>query len=105
MTEHYVYCIARGRRGQWEAFCLDFDLAVQGRSFEEVMEQLKQAIVGYVDAAMNESPDVRKALLNRRVPLMTRVLWRLRLAMWALLNGGRRDNDETTAAFPVTCPA
>jgi hypothetical protein len=25
-------CIAHGRPGSWEAICLDFDLAVQGRA-------------------------------------------------------------------------
>ena len=29
-------CYAERHHGQWEAFCLDFDIAVQGSSFEEV---------------------------------------------------------------------
>jgi len=32
----YLSAFARGRDESWEAFCLDFDLAVQGNSLEEV---------------------------------------------------------------------
>ncbi|WP_256445687.1 hypothetical protein [Skermanella sp. TT6] len=37
-------CIAEGRDGEWEAFCLDLDLAVAGTSFEEVYRDLNKAI-------------------------------------------------------------
>ena len=38
----YLYGIAHGREGMWEAFSLVLDLAVQGRSFEEVSERLRR---------------------------------------------------------------
>ena len=39
-----VIGVARVRGTQWETFCLDYDVAVQGRSFEEVQASLVQGI-------------------------------------------------------------
>ena len=44
-------CFAKGRPGEWEAICLDYDIAVQGRSFEEVEKFLSEAIDDYVESA------------------------------------------------------
>ena len=101
--KQYLLCIARGRDQGWEAFCLDFDLAVQGRSFEEVASLLKTSIKAYVEAAMSEPEPVRQQLLNRSVPLRTMLMWRLRVALWALFS--RKRDDGSTFGFPVSCPA
>jgi predicted RNase H-like HicB family nuclease len=60
-----VLCVASGRDSQWEAFCLDYDLAVQGQSFEEVRGLLKDAIEMYVDTAVKEPEPNRSRLLAR----------------------------------------
>ncbi len=100
----YLLCIAHGRDSKWEAFCLDYDLAVQGNSFEEVRGRLHHAIEAYVHAAMAEpDPVSRRELLHRAVPLRTRLLWRFRVALWALLS--REREHESTFGFPVSCPA
>lgn len=69
--ERRLYCIASGRDHQWEAFCLDFDLAVQGQSYEEVRHSLHRAILHYVHEAIEQPEPARTALLKRRAPIRT----------------------------------
>lgn len=68
MTSRSFLCYAHGRDGDWEAICVDLDVAVQGASFEEVQMLLNEAVVEYVDAPMFETPKVRAQLLNRKAP-------------------------------------
>jgi hypothetical protein len=42
-----VLCFAQGREGRWEGICLDYDIAVAGRSFEEVRAVLTEAVRTY----------------------------------------------------------
>ena len=85
-----------------EAFSLDFDIAVQGRSFEEVSELLAEAIQAYVESAMEEPEPIRQALLERSAPFRTRLMWAFRVALWALLR--KKRTEESTFGFPVSCP-
>jgi len=55
VAERLVLCLARGRPGDWEAICLDFDIAVQGESFEQVENLLMTSVRAYVEDAMKES--------------------------------------------------
>jgi len=65
----YLRCYAEGRPGEWEAFCLDFDLAVQGESLPEVIESLDTAISLYLER-VGELPAAEKSrFLRRRAPL------------------------------------
>ena len=98
-----LWCVARGRNHEWEAFCLDFDLAVQGRSFEEVISLLKEAIQLYVQTAMHEAEPARSALLSRAAPFGIKLAWRLRIALWALF--ARKRAEESTFGFPLSCHA
>jgi hypothetical protein len=70
-----LFCVARGHQGEWEAFCLDLDLAVQGRSFDEVKDQLERVVAGYVDSALAEPEPARSQLLHRRAPFSVRLTW------------------------------
>jgi predicted RNase H-like HicB family nuclease len=99
----YLYGIAHGRDGVWEAFSLDFDLAVQGRSFEEVSEGLREAISTYLQDVAAEQEPARSRLLRRRVPLHVRLTWAWRF-FWFALRGGKSDSDSTVW-LPVACPA
>ncbi len=65
----HVVCYAHGRPGDWEGLCIDFDIAVQGRSFHEVQKRLEEAVAEYVAAAIEEAPEDRDRLLGRRAPL------------------------------------
>ena len=98
-----LYCVARNRGAMWEAFCLDFDLAVQGRTFEEVRQHLSHAVMEYVAEADQHDAQVRDRLLSRKAPLSVRALWRWRLALAAIFGGG--DNEKFAYGFPVSCHA
>jgi predicted RNase H-like HicB family nuclease len=65
-------CYAEGRDGDWEAICLDLDIAVQGSSFEEVFGSLQQAISLYLETVTDLPAEERDALLHRPAPLPLR---------------------------------
>lgn len=97
-----VLCYARGVPGDWEAFCVDFDIAVQGETFEQVAALLNEAVLSYADDACHEDQATTRRLLHRRAPLF----WRLRLAGSFLLHTvlGARDR-KYQAGFDLPCPA
>jgi predicted RNase H-like HicB family nuclease len=99
----YLQAVAHGRNGQWEAFSLDFDLAVQGRSFEEVSDLLKQAVYAYVASAMEQPEPAKSKLLQRTVPRRVRLVWGLKIAIWTMFH--KKRTQESTFGFPVSCPA
>lgn len=103
-TTRVARCIAHGRNGDWEAFCIDFDIAVQGRTLEEVKQALSEAICTYVEQAMAESPADRQRLLNRRMPLLTRIqlYWPFLVNALFPRKKGSRDHQ---AGFELPCPA
>ena len=73
--------------GLWVALCLDFDLAAQGESFQDVRTRLDAMIDDYVeDALTGEDRAHAPSLLNRRAP------WRywLRYYWFALVRTIRR---------------
>ena len=95
-------CFAKGSEDGWEAICVDFDLAVQGDSFEDVHTLLMEAISGYVESALHEEPEVRDRLLNRSAPIWVRT--RLALSfLWGALR--HKNNGHDTAGFSMPCPA
>jgi hypothetical protein len=97
-----LLCFARGHEGSWEGLCVDYDIAVQGASFGQVQADLAAAIADYVEAAMGEDQATSAKLLARRAPLRVRLMWTARI-LWT---AWRRDADrDTSASFPVACPA
>ena len=70
-------CYAWGKPGDWEALCVDLDIATQGGSFEEVKRDLELAVEDFLDYAA-ELPELdRKSVLSYRTPW----LLRMRLAL------------------------
>lgn len=68
-TKLVLRCYAHKKDVQWQAFCLDFDLAVQGETFEDVKAKLEDQIMDYVnDALIGEDREYAEVLLNRRAP-------------------------------------
>lgn len=98
-----LLCYAHGRDTEWEAICVDLDIAVQGRSFDEVRSLLSSAIASYVADAAAESPRDALRLLTRRAPFHVRAVLALRLAWYNLMHG--KQDREMQASFPVLCPA
>ena len=96
-----LLCFAQGTDGDWEAACPDLDIAVQGRSYEEVYDLLNTAIQGYVQAALHEDDATRERLLRRRAPFLVRVSYLLGFlrAAWT-----SRD-DRLRHGFTVPCAA
>jgi hypothetical protein len=82
LMERILHCYVEGRPGQWEAICIDFDLAVQGRSFDEAMTELQVAIREYLDYIKSLPEPERQRFFNRRVPLLVRVRFMLRAIIW-----------------------
>jgi len=99
----YFFGVAQGAGSEWDAFSLDFDLAVQGDSFDEVRGRLEEAITEYVNCALAEPPQVRRKLLSRKAPLHVRLFWGYRFLRASL--SGREDARISTAGFPVPCHA
>jgi hypothetical protein len=101
-----LVCFASGRPGEWEAICLDYDIAVQGRSFDDVQRLLRLSIDDYIESARQETPEVRDRLLNRRVPAR---VWLGYILGFVWHNLGRRrnrdDGDRLEHSFQMSCPA
>ena len=88
-----LHCYAEGRPGQWEGFCIDFDLAVQGASLDEVKTKLHEQIELYIATAFDLPNEAdRTRLLTRQAPLWfrVRVWWRMLTA----LNNGSADRKQ-----------
>lgn len=104
MATKKLTCFARGRPGEWEAICLDFDIAVQGQSFEEVMALLDVSIADYVESARQETPKVRDRLLRRAAPAHIRLGY-LVAFLWHNLRHRQKDDDRLEHSFQMPCPA
>ncbi len=62
-------CYAEMVEGQWQAFCLDLSLAVQGESLPEAQDKLLNMIREYVcDALIGEDKEYANQLMSRRAP-------------------------------------
>jgi hypothetical protein len=69
-------CYAEKKQEHWQAFCLEFDLAVQAESFQEAKSKLEAQIVDYVtDALVGEDKEYADQLLSRRAPLRHWAKW------------------------------
>ena len=98
-----IWCYAEGRPGNWEAVCLDFDLAVQGGSFDEVYKELNESISMYLEYVRGLPRDEQVRFLSRKVPFGLRMKFILILLVTTLFNNGRNDRD--CAGFLVHCKA
>lgn len=93
-------CYAERSHGKWQAFCVDFDLAVQGDSFEEVYAALNVAIRDYVER-VHELPEPDRArLLNRRAPITSRLAFLAGLICTALRSRGGEDDERHGYTLP-----
>ena len=93
-----VWCYAEGQPGNWEAICLDFDLSVQGESFDQVYRDLHESILMYLDY-IDELPKEEQAqFLNRQVPLTLRLKFISLLLLSAFKTG---MNEKDRASFLV----
>jgi predicted RNase H-like HicB family nuclease len=95
-------CYAEGRDGEWEAICLEFDIAVQGETFEQVFHDLKEAIHLYVESVLELPVVDQKRLLHRPAPMSLRIKY-----LWHTLRSTFKsddDNPKMRADFTAFCP-
>jgi len=102
-----IACYVEQRGNEWEGVCIDFDLAVQGHSFEEVRVKLGRAIQEYVGYVRSLPESEQEQFWNRRVPLSTRVLFVLRV-LKTYLSAPRHHGDDHFhgyGSYTLPCPA
>lgn len=90
-------CYAEGKGNQYEAICLDLDIAIQGSSFTEVYEGLDAAIADYLEYVATLPAEEQKTLLNRRAPLVDRLRFVWHALLISLFHDGR--NGKTRHEF------
>ncbi len=95
-----LHCYAEGRQGEWEAICLDLDIAVQGHSFEDVYDSLKRAIALYLETGDALPERERAGLLDRPAPLAVRWKFFARAAQFLV-----RDSRNGKYQHQFTIPA
>ena len=62
-------CFAERTGDQWQAFCVDLNLAAQADTFEEAREKLEAMARDYVcDATIGEDREYAEQLLSRKAP-------------------------------------
>lgn len=101
-----LLCHAEGAGGEWEAFCVDLDLAVQGRSFNEVYQKLLDQIHLYLES-VSELPEVdRQRLLRRTAPLAARLPLIIGM-LWSEIShrGGKRRHEYSMPVKELAAPA
>lgn len=83
---------------------MDFDIAVEGSSLDDVRAVLAAAIRSYVEDAVAERQPTTERLLQRRTPFWVR--WRL-AAAYALYGARERRSHggDLKAGFDLPCPA
>lgn len=96
-----LLCFISGEGENWEAICLDLDIAVQGRSHDEVYKLLVEAINTYVKDAKAEDPATAHRLLTRSAPWHVRAKYMVEFMLWAL----RRQGREARHSFTMPCAA
>jgi len=65
-----IHCVAERKEGYWQAFSLEFGLAVQGDTLPDVKHRLESMLVSYVyDALVGEDREHASELLNRKATL------------------------------------
>lgn len=80
-----VRCFAERRGQQWQAFCIELNLAAQADTLKEVRQKLHRIIHSYVDLAMEQNdPDHQRDMLYRPAPISIQLrYWYVRSAIEA----------------------
>lgn len=89
-----VHCYVEGRGSTWEAVCVEFDIAVQGHSFDEVAGSIGKAVHEYLEYVHTLPEPAQRQFLNRRVPLRTRLNFAVR-AFISAVSARPSDGDDS----------
>jgi predicted RNase H-like HicB family nuclease len=97
-----VKCYAEQEGNCWVAVCLNFNLAAQGDSFEEVKAKLEAMISEYVyDALEGEDKAYAAQLLSRTAPLSSWIKYQLIRLKIAFCHTHEHVFDETMPLRPA----
>jgi hypothetical protein len=99
-----IKCYAEGRSDKWEAVCLNFDIAVNGDSLEDVIKNMDEAVGLYLGRLSELPPEERDRLLHRQSPLSLRLKF-LSHVLRATLGREGGPNDKGRAEFVLPCAA
>ena len=96
-----IHCYAKQESpGIWVALCLNFDLAAQGESFDDVRYRLDTMVNEYVaEALTGPDSDHAEYFLNRRAPLTCWVRYYWYRLVRRLQNGPRSFTEELRLAL------
>jgi hypothetical protein len=97
-----LHCYASGTDGDWEAICLDLDIAVQGHSFEEVQDSLGKAIRLHLERVSELPAEEQPGLLYRPVPLTARIRFAIEAFLLAV---SLRDRGSYKHQYTMPAPA
>ncbi len=104
----FVRCLIEYRHGVWQGFSLEFGLAVQGDSADDVRKRLERVILSYIsDALVGPDREHADELLSRRATAVVyaRYYW-FRFRSWFDLDNGSdkpRVYREPLALEPRVC--
>ena len=96
-----VRCYAYGHGSDWQAICVDFNIAVGGTSFHEARESLDACIQMYLERVAELPSDEQKRFLNRKSPWLVRA----RLTCMAWLSSVRSVSAFQEFTIPSHFPA
>lgn len=94
----FVRCFAERRGTQWQAFCLDFNLAAQADSFDEAKKKLEAQIDEYVHDALagEDRAHAGTLLVRRKAPFSIRARYQAYRWAWRLRGLFPGDGDGGT---------
>ena len=91
-------CYSYGNGENWEAVCVDLDIAVFGASTNEVEDALDKCIQTYLERVADLPPEERRRFLARKSPWYVR--FKLALMTWLYSLRGTRDRSREFTLRP-----
>ena len=88
-------CYSYGNGENWEAVCVDLDIAVFGASANEVEEALDRCIQMYLERVADLPPEERRRFLTRKSPWYVRFKLALMTWLYSLRGTGDRSREFT----------
>lgn len=96
-----VRCYAYGSGSDWQAICVDFNIAVGGESLQEARDSLNSCIQMYLERVAELPKNEQAQFLNRKSPWHVRI----RLACMAWLSSLRSHSAFQEFSIPSHFPA
>lgn len=99
--EFKVQCYAYGKGNDWQAICVDFDIAVEGDSLQEAKESLNSCIQMYLERIAELPEAERKQLLRRKSPWYVRTGLACKAWLSSIRSGPAYQEFTIPSHFPA----